>query len=271
MQVAELEQQFRAAAARWPRIRLEWKTFEAYCREREAASDGLEATSDTAVAAHADSLYLCCACAQGDEAACEIFQQSHLVVVRQAVARIESSPHFVDEVTAQLFDRLLVGPDPRLKQYRGRGALAAWLKVAATRAALDAKRGRHHIESEPLPSLAPVVSMSPESLIFCREHAQHIVDALTRAIAGFDSKQRYLLRLHYLDGLSIDEIGDLYEVHRATAARWLQQARADADSSVRRELRERHGLDETEVARLIYGARPHLEDLLGKLLAEERG
>jgi RNA polymerase sigma-70 factor (ECF subfamily) len=267
MQVAELEQQFRTAAAHWPRIRLDWKTFEAYWRERAAASDDLEPAPDTAANAHVASLYLCCACAQGDEAACEIFRQSHLTLVRQAVARIESSPHFVDEVVAVLFDRLLVGPDPRLTRYRGRGSLGAWLKVSATRAALDAKRSRHDVEWEPLSLIPePALSMSPESLVFCREHAQHILDALKGAIEGFDSKQRHLLRLHYLEGLNIDEIGELYEVHRATAARWLQQARADIDSSVRRELRARHGLDENEIARLAYGAGPYLEDLLGKLL-----
>src|SRR5947209_7927077 len=57
----------------------------------------------------------------------------------------------VDEVKQALRVELLVGPDARIKEYAGRGALAAWLRVTATRRAL--KVIRQTKREEPLDDL----------------------------------------------------------------------------------------------------------------------
>ena len=263
--------EFEAAARAFPEIQLDFRIVEEYVRERSQPGTGGEAaTPPTQIAA----LYLCCACVRGHQAACLAFRTKYLGVIRQAAARIGGDREFVDEVTSQLFDRLLVGPAPRLKRYSGRGELSAWLKVVATRLALDVKRSRPQQDEEPLPStIAIVTSMSPESMVFCRNHGQDILDALGNATAGLDAKQRNVLRLHYADELNIDEIGELYGVHRATVARWLQNARTSIDAAVHKELGSRHGLGAAEVASLIHGARGQLEEdlrlMLGKPSANE--
>lgn len=45
--------------------------------------------------------------------------------------------------------------------------------------------------------------------------------ALTLAIDELSVRDRNLLRQSVLDGLTIDQLGKLYRVHRATAARWV--------------------------------------------------
>jgi len=48
--------------------------------------------------------------------------------------------------------------------------------------------------------------------------------AFREAVTLLSSRERNLLRYHFLAELSIDQIGTIYQVHRATAARWLARA-----------------------------------------------
>jgi RNA polymerase sigma-70 factor (ECF subfamily) len=41
------------------------------------------------------------------------------------------------------------------------------------------------------------------------------------------------LRLSFVDRLTVDDLGELYGVHRATAARWLQRACEELSSRMR--------------------------------------
>jgi RNA polymerase sigma-70 factor, ECF subfamily len=273
MREGELDTSIEAAAALWPEVHLDEQVFRAYVDERTPPSTSGEPAPPQAVRTPQQiaSLYLCCACVGGNEAACLAFQQAYVGVIRNAIARIWPDRQRVDDVAAHLLARLLVGPERRLTRYSGRGDLSAWLKVAATRAAIDAKRSSPEQDEEPLSSsVEAAMSMSPESLVFCRTHANHILEALGRAISALDKKQRNLLRLNYADGLNIEEIGALYSVHRATIARWLQLARSGVESAVHEDLRVRRGLDSAEVKSLIHGARPYLEDSLRKLLGESK-
>jgi RNA polymerase sigma-70 factor (ECF subfamily) len=260
-----------AAAARWPEIRIDDALFRDYVSARVAPPEGYEPTAADTLRTPEQlaSLYLCCACLQRDDAACAAFHRTYATVVRNAIARIHPDRHWLDDVASALFEKLLIGKEPRLARYSGRGDLGAWLKVAATRAAIDAKRRLPEQEDEPLSSGSAIaMSMSPESLVFCRTHATTILDALSRATSALDRKQRNVLRLSYDDGMSIDEIGALYGVHRATVARWLAHARSAVESAVFEDLKRRHGIEAAEVASLIQGARPHLEDNLRRLLAK---
>lgn len=58
--------------------------------------------------------------------------------------------------------------------------------------------------------------------------------AFRDAVNALTSRERNLLRYHYLSDLSIDQIGTLYHVHRATAARWVAQARERLISDTRK-------------------------------------
>jgi RNA polymerase sigma-70 factor (ECF subfamily) len=260
-----------AAAGHWPEVHLDGQVFHDYVQARITPSPSGEPAPPevSRTPEQLATLYLCCACVNGSEAACVAFQRVYLGVIRNAIARIFPDRQWIDEVTARVLARLLVGPEPRLTRYSGRGDLSAWLKVASTRAAIDAKRSRPERDEEPLSSSREAaMSMSPESLVFCRTHAKSILDALTLAISALDKKQRNLLRLNYADGLNIEEIGALYGVHRATVARWLQQARSGIESAVHEDLRVRRRLDAADVRSLIQGARPYLEESLRKLLGE---
>ena len=75
--------------------------------------------------------------------------------------------------------------------------------------------------------------------------------SLERALDSLTARQRNLLRQQYIDGLSIDELGRLYGVHRATAARWAQAARLALIDATRQILDERLALTDSEFRSLV--------------------
>jgi RNA polymerase sigma-70 factor (ECF subfamily) len=262
----------RVASARWPGCRMTPEAFAEYLMERfRTRDDGIGAFASLAL----DDLYLAAACATGDPAALAALERGPLAEVGAFVAHIDRSPAFADEVRQLLRERLLVpapgapGKPPKISEYAGRGPLGAWLRVAAVRAALNARRGTREkrraaeVEARALRSPIP----DPELDYLAARYGRELTSAFEATLAALPIDQRNVLRLHYLDGLGIDAIADLYRVHRSTAARWLERARRQVLEHTRRSLAERLALSSTELDSLIGLARSRLEITLSRVLA----
>ena len=99
-----------------------------------------------------------------------------------------------------------------------------------------------------------------------RERPRMIKEAFTATLASLTTDERNVIRMHYLDGLSIDDIGTAYGVHRATAARWIQNARARILEETERRLRDRlHGTP-SEIASVIGLVQGAFEASVSRLL-----
>jgi RNA polymerase sigma-70 factor (ECF subfamily) len=96
--------------------------------------------------------------------------------------------------------------------------------MAAVRLAIDLKRA---FNPAPLTERLPDVgdARNPEVQLLKSRYAAEYQSALEEAWRALSIRERTILRLHYVDERSIDEIGRSYRVHRATAARWLVNAR----------------------------------------------
>jgi RNA polymerase sigma-70 factor (ECF subfamily) len=175
---------------------------------------------------HAD-LYLACAVASGDLAALAAFDSAILGSVGTFVSRIDASAQFADEVRQVLRDRLLVAradAPPRIADYAGRGPLGGWVRVSAVRIAIDLRREGHgEVGLSSAPTLA--TDLSPDLQLVRAKYQADYEDALRAALATLDAKERNLLRMTIVDGLTVDRIGVAYQVHKATAARWIQAVR----------------------------------------------
>src|SRR5439155_27001611 len=79
----------------------------------------------------------------------------------------------------------------------------------------------------------------PETALLRARYASAANEALREAFASLDARERNLLRQHFVDRLSIDDLGPLYGVHRATVARWLERAREALEARTRKLLMER--------------------------------
>ena len=79
-------------------------------------------------------------------------------------------------------------------------------------------------------------------------------DAFQEAAASLEPRERTLLRYSVVDGLTVDDLGRLFQVHRASAARWVADARDKLTSRTRSSLARRLGVrvrDQESILRLV--------------------
>ena len=231
---AELRRLAEEAAERWPDIVLDGARVVMAFQDKLAA----EPEGTPATAFHHLDLYLALGCIDGNPRAWRLFEEIHLRAIDRYVARVDRAPAFASEVRQRLAERLLpsAADPPRLSLYSGRGPLGSWVRVAAIRVARDLKRSsRAPGEDDGETSLASPTADAEMELVK-RELAHLFQSAFREVLSTLSTPERNVLRLHYLDGLTIDEVGKVYGVSRATAARSLRSARHTILQRVRQAL-----------------------------------
>jgi RNA polymerase sigma-70 factor (ECF subfamily) len=183
-----------------------------------------------------DDLYLACACVDGVPAAIRAFEREYVPILDAALA----SWNRAEETRARVVAMLLVdhaGAGPLLAKYSGRGALRRWIRVVAVREAGKDRRADRDVPVDDERLFDAIVPAGdPQLSAVKRDAAAAFRIAFDAALAQLDRRERAVLRLHLLDGLSIDEIAPIYDAHRATVARWIAAARRDVLERTRRGL-----------------------------------
>lgn len=247
---AELSAQIGAARKAWPAIDVPEEVFARALAT--AASNRAPKSIDARAAA---DLWLALACVRGDNKALAALEALAFPGARAALARMGLAADTIAEVLQILREKLLVaepGASPKLLAMAEHGDLAGVVRVAAVRTALNLRRANERTEPNDdrlLRELSP--GDDPELATLKEQHREAFKKALEDALAGLDARDRNILRMHLLHGLSIDAIGAAYQVHRATAARWLSTIRDALDRETKRLLRERRGLSPAEVDSLV--------------------
>jgi RNA polymerase sigma-70 factor, ECF subfamily len=187
----------------------------------------------------AADLFIAAACAAADPVAIRRFEAQYLGGLDGHVARYGISGEMVEELRQQVRIRMLVGVDPLIVHYRATGPLGAWVRVIVARTALalgeSLRRQQGKTDGEALEALV-CRGLGPEATAAKALYRDRLQAALEQAFAGLDAQDKTLLRLHFLDGLSIDAIGRIYRIHRATAARRLVKLRGQILQAVRQRL-----------------------------------
>ena len=264
---ARLSRLLEVARAAWPGVLLEGPLFVAHLARHLAPRAAL----DTLESFHLGELYLARACVQGLPAALAAFESTFIPEVAVAVARLKLPPSTVDEVRQRLREKLLVSTPERaarLAAYPGTGPLSGWVRAAALWIALELQRrepSSQHVDDAALPLLLEPGD-DPELAYLKTTYRAEFNAAFTQALQGLEPRQRNLLRLKYLDGLSIDQLGALYAVHRATAARWIVSAQQALLERTRRLLTERLRLTPTQLDSVLRLISSQVELHLSRLL-----
>ena len=212
------------ARSAWPEVELDEAAFVAEVVARLPPDAGPEQAS----AICARDLWLTVACAAGDPRALAVFDAKLLAPLARILRATGLEPDQIDDVCQELRRKLLVadGERPRIAEYSGRADLRTWIRTSAIRTSIDLMRRRRDVpvEDEELVVYA-ALSDDPELAHMKDRYRDELKTAIAEAIAQLAPRDRLLLKYHYIDGFSIDRIGTLYDVHRATAARWLGSAR----------------------------------------------
>lgn len=254
---AQIRSMYLAGQRRWPLLAVSFEDF--------AAHYGKVANEGEGVPLEPADLYLCCACIAALPAALRSFETYTAGVAEAAIRRIHDDRDFVRDCLQELWNRVLLGDHAKLRSYSGRGPLQAWVRVAATRVALDRRRAdKRYVKREvQLSERLAASGVSVEAGVLKARFGRAFQEALRGAVACLSEQERNVLRMHVVGRCSIDEIGLAYDVHRATAARWIERARARIYDEVRRELCVDHKLTLSEFRSLAALLGPELELSLG--------
>jgi RNA polymerase sigma-70 factor (ECF subfamily) len=254
------------AHAAWPTVRLEDGTYLRYLAERiDPRVDAVTAIGKTAVS----DLYLACACAHGDSAAIAVFDNRYLGSIDASLQRMNLPPSALDEAKQVLRHSLFVGSPgapPKITEYRGTGSLKGWVRASAVRASYRAMyqpRGKVEIDRAVLEGVPASADVELDYLR--RRYGSGFADGLKEAFGTLAPEERNLLRHHFAHGMTIDDLADLYKVHRATAARRLALARQTLADATRDALAARFGVRRSEVSSLVRLVESQLDVTLPSL------
>ncbi|HXJ21687.1 MAG TPA: sigma-70 family RNA polymerase sigma factor [Polyangia bacterium] len=199
---------------------------------------------------HVEDFALAVACADGVPGALERCDRQCGAAIAAAVARIDSAEDFRDEVRQILWHRVFVGTPnqpPRIASYSGRGPLAAWVAVAAQRVAIDLRRSA--LRAAPVDpeadDLLPA-SVHPEADYLRGRYRPEFEAAVRAALAGLPDRDRLLLRLTIVSGMSHEQVGAIYGVNQSTVSRWIARARAEVLAATERDVCARLNLPHSE-------------------------
>jgi len=261
---ADLRALVEAGQAAWPDLKLEARVLARFIRDR--------AGGELPPPERAADLFIACACVEGLRGAVEALERAHGDVIRRVLARSDRTHVLVDDAHKVVSERLFVGSAgtrPKIGDFAGRAPLRGWLAVVASRTVIDLRRrvdARREDEGSGTRSLA-AVDDQPELAYLKARHRREFSEAARAALAALSDRERSILRLNLVEGMSVDRLAALYKVGRSTAARWLAAARHSLHEQTRRELCARLRLSDSEYASLAALVRSDLELSVNGLLA----
>lgn len=92
------------------------------------------------------------------------------------------------------------------------------------------------------------------------------MEAIRGACGALRDEQRLILRLHFKQGLTGEQIADTLRVHRATVVRWIRRAREDVLRETMRRLRESVHIAEAEQAGVFRALESQIDVTCSQLL-----
>lgn len=264
---ARLHALWNACQAAWPTVVLEPAPFLDYIGER-LSSDG--SALDALSALRAPELYLCCACAAGQRAALEALQAKYGAHLDAVLSRVVRPGLQAREDLDQLVrDHLFVwdgDQPPRITRYSGHGSFEAWLRVTARRTASNANRRKDPAGGAEDALDLPDQVDDPELNYLKGRYREEFRDAFFEAVTTLEPRQRTLLRQAFVHGLNVRQIARMYQIHHATAARWIASAREQLASGTREALARHLELSEGELRSIMVLIRSRLDLSIARAL-----
>jgi RNA polymerase sigma-70 factor, ECF subfamily len=169
-------------------------------------------------------------------------------------------------------DLLLVGgadAPPKIADYGGQGPLDRWVAVVAQRQVINIVRSdavEQRARDGVARAAAAELPAQPELALAKQRYRGEFERAMKDALAVLGDKDRLLLRLHLVSGISLDEIAKMYGVSQSTVSRWMARARDLIAAEVERLLRDRVQVSRGELASLAGLVASQIDLSMSRLL-----
>jgi len=264
---AILDSHVRAAQEAWPGLAIAADRFGGELARRL----GGEVSIARLEAVKASDVYLAIACGDGDEPAIVACSAIITKEVGIAASKTSATPAQAAEVAANLRRVMFVDEPPRpaaVREFSGRGDLRSYVRVMAIRDLVRAvARGRREVPTDSDDLLDRLVPTHDPELSFLRAQYRDVVDdAMRAAISSLDDRGRALLRYQLVERWNVDQVGRAYNVHRATAARWIAAVRDELGDKIRGELAARLRVTVDEVDSIVQLVRSRVDVSLDRML-----
>jgi len=217
-----------------------------------------------------EDLYLACACADGVPGAVKVFETRFGNIVRRAVARVLVARDQREEAEQRARQHLFVADGtapPKIAKYLGHGPLENWVSVAAIRVAISLGRAETAELRLREKAIAEAAGPSPEILYMKGELRRELEGAVQEALQRLEDRERLVLRLYLVSGMTLAAIGKTFGVTQQSVSRWLQKARDSVLADVGRALVERLKLPSDDVTSMIRFVASQLDISISRLLA----
>jgi RNA polymerase sigma-70 factor (ECF subfamily) len=251
----ELSAAYVSAREAWPDIVVDETEFRQSLASAGAPVDALCVTD----------LYLARACAARQPRALTAFDERYLAKVPAILAR-HRARDAADEVRQLVRERLLLGEPPRIAAYTGRGSLAAWLRITVLRTASNFVRGEKPRVPVEEADVAQALGDSPELRVLEARYRGAFREAFRDAFAALAPAERAVLKLHFLDGVSVRKLAPLLGVSPATAGRRLLDAQDQLGQLVLAQLGKRVEAKPDELASVVRALLSRLDISISTLL-----
>ncbi len=259
---ARLQARLSEARAAWPELDAPPEAFVAFMAERLLPGTPVEQGLESL---HVADLLLAFACSRNDARALRAFDVKVLASAVRAAERMDKSPAFLEELTQGLRQKLFVGAQPRILDYSGRGPLAGWVRAAAIRDAINLRGPSRPQEGDDALLNLPADRANPELDYLRKRHQREFAECFRAAMDALDPQEKTLLRLHFADGVGVEQLAQHYQVHRATLSRRLAAARESMVKHTLRLMQERYRLGPEDLQSIIRLLRSDLDLRMSQL------
>jgi RNA polymerase sigma-70 factor, ECF subfamily len=220
----------------WPAVAISLHRFKTRVQEAAVTEQGLSE--------HGSDFLLASAAGDRDVEALALIDKHHIARLPGRIRRLGSRGENVPDVLQTIRERLFAGDAPRIRAYNATGPLAQWIKVVGIRTAIDfhrrepAGQAPHHETGE----TTVAAGLDAASLLIRSEHKRELEGAIRHLLGSLPRRDRTVLRLHLVEGTSIDHIARIYGVHRVTVARWVWNAGEILIAGLTRHFKDRLGI-----------------------------
>ncbi len=260
------------ALAVWPQISLPADVFLGFVAERLPATQPPE---EALGGLFVTDLFLACACARQDRRALEAFERDFAAEIARGVTAMAGDEIRGDDFKQEVRHKLFMGKPPagpKIAEYSGRGSLRRWVRITARRTYIDImrvqQRGPEILVGDEIVS-ERASENDPELAYVKARYSDEFRTAFTGALATLSTRQRNLMRHHFVHRLRFDEIAGIYRVHRATIARWIADARAALLERTRMILREQISVEGSELDSIMRVVTADIDVTVSRLLKRQ--
>jgi RNA polymerase sigma-70 factor (ECF subfamily) len=258
-----LERLVEESRAAWPELQIRAEEFVGYLAARVSPDQSIR---DALHSLHVTDLYLACGCANGNTKAIAALDAHYISKLVPTLSR--KAERDDDEVAQRLRVRTLVGDGqsrPRIASYSGRGPLGKWIRISATRLAVDL----HRLAVPVFDAAhgADATASDAERSYVVQRYGNEFAKALESALAKLTKRARTLLHLHFLEEVSVAEIAARQGVTPRTVQRRLAAAEKEIVKNLQSLVAQRLELSSAQVESLLPDVEAELVAVLQRFLS----